>query len=123
MTLKSPLDIPASWPKLLARKKTKVTIRESNGAETFKVSWQDSELVSNPELDIIIIQPNGSEYPCKKDIFGETYELDGSINESGRANFIKKDKAKEIYERILKGKGWASFGYIATEADYVRGYK
>lgn len=102
MTLKYPSDIPASWPKLLARKKTKVTIRESIGEETFKVSWQDSELISNPELDIIIIQPNGKEYPCKKDIFGETYELDGSISESGRANFVKKETSTLI--QIPEGK-------------------
>jgi hypothetical protein len=102
MTLKYPSDIPASWPKLLARKKTKVTIRESIGEEAFKVSWQDSELISNPELDIIIIQPNGEEYPCKKDIFGETYELDGSTNESGRANFVKKETSTLI--QIPEGK-------------------
>ena len=27
------------------------------------------------------------------------------------------DKAKEIYEEILKTGGWAGFGYIAAEAD------
>lgn len=77
MTLKTPLDIPSSWPILKAHKKTKVQIRESIGREQFKVSWQDSVLESDPELDLIIIQPNGSEYPCKKDIFAETYVQDG----------------------------------------------
>lgn len=33
------------------------------------------------------------------------------------------EKAKTYYEQILKGKVWASFGYIASEADYVRYYK
>ena len=33
------------------------------------------------------------------------------------------EKAKTYYEQILKGKVWASFGYIAAEADYVRYYK
>ena len=32
-------------------------------------------------------------------------------------------KAKELYEQILRGKVWASFGYIAAEADYVRRYR
>lgn len=73
MTLKSPSDIPSSWPILKARKKTTVSIRESIGREKFKVSWQDSVLESDPELDLIVIQPNGTEYPCKKDIFAETY--------------------------------------------------
>lgn len=74
-TLKSPSDIPSSWPILKARKKTTVSIRESIGREQFKVSWQDSILESDPELDLIVIQPNGNEYPCKKDIFYETYVL------------------------------------------------
>ena len=35
----------------------------------------------------------------------------------------KKDKAKSVYEKILKGDSWSSFGYIAAEADYVRLFK
>jgi tetratricopeptide (TPR) repeat protein len=35
----------------------------------------------------------------------------------------QKDKAKEIFEKILKNKTWASFGYIAAEADMVREFK
>ena len=30
------------------------------------------------------------------------------------------EKAREVFERILKGDVWASFGRIAAEADYVR---
>jgi tetratricopeptide (TPR) repeat protein len=30
------------------------------------------------------------------------------------------DKAKEIFEKVLKGKYWAAFGYIAAEADLIR---
>jgi len=30
------------------------------------------------------------------------------------------DKSREVYERILSKDGWASFGYIAAEADYFR---
>lgn len=32
----------------------------------------------------------------------------------------QKDKAKQVFEKILESKVWASFGYIATEADLVR---
>jgi len=32
----------------------------------------------------------------------------------------QKDKAKEVFEKILEGKVWASFGYIAAEADLAR---
>ena len=70
--LKTEMDIP-DWNIKLVKKVTTVKIRPSNGVEKFKVSWSDSELISNPELDLIIIS-NGTEYPCKKDIFNETYE-------------------------------------------------
>lgn len=76
MKLKRPSDIPSNWPILLARKKTKVRIRPSDGVETFKVAWQDSELTSDPVQDLIVILSNGEEYPCKKSIFAETYEDD-----------------------------------------------
>ncbi|MCJ7682074.1 MAG: hypothetical protein MUP70_15205, partial [Candidatus Aminicenantes bacterium] len=42
----------------------------------------------------------------------------------GLANYYlyngKREKARENYEKILSGKGWASFGFIAAAADYVR---
>jgi hypothetical protein len=74
MKIKTENDIPSDWTRLTARKKTTVTIRPCNNVEKFKVSWQDAELVSDPEVDLIVIQPDGVEYPCKKDIFWETYE-------------------------------------------------
>lgn len=33
-----------------------------------------------------------------------------------------KTKAKEIFEKILKGTSWSAFGYIAAEADLKRGF-
>ncbi len=33
----------------------------------------------------------------------------------------QKDKAKAIFERVLKGSSWSAFGYIASEADLKRG--
>ena len=32
----------------------------------------------------------------------------------------QKDKAKKIFSKLLKNKGWASFGYLAAEADFSR---
>lgn len=32
----------------------------------------------------------------------------------------QRDEAKQIFEKILKGDIWASFGYIAAEADFAR---
>lgn len=74
MKLKETKDIPSDWKVLNVRKKTTVNIRPCNGVERFSVSWSDSELVSDPALDLIVVQPNGKEYPCKYDIFMETYE-------------------------------------------------
>lgn len=88
MKIKNVEDIPVEWPRLKVRKKTTVSVRCCRGVETFKVSWQDAELVSDPDLDLIVIQPNGKEYPCKKDIFEETYELASAG--PGPYTFIKK---------------------------------
>ena len=35
----------------------------------------------------------------------------------------EKDKAKEVFQRILRGRSWASFGFIAAEADFQRTFK
>ncbi|MFH1942932.1 MAG: hypothetical protein ABIL68_12595, partial [bacterium] len=35
----------------------------------------------------------------------------------------RRDQAKAIYQTILEGKVWASFGYIAAEADWVREFQ
>lgn len=78
-------------------------------------SYQQLCLLYKNELPVdSIMNPNGASSSNDAIIYGiaNWYFYNGN-----------KDKAKEIYERILKGKGWASFGYIATEADYVRRYK
>jgi tetratricopeptide (TPR) repeat protein len=33
-----------------------------------------------------------------------------------------KQKAREIFDRVVAGKAWAAFGYIAAEADLARGF-
>ena len=35
----------------------------------------------------------------------------------------EKEKAKAVFEDILERDSWASFGYIAAEADYVRAFR
>lgn len=35
----------------------------------------------------------------------------------------EKEKAKEIFQRILDGESWASFGYIAAETDFARNFQ
>lgn len=74
MKLKTTEDIPQDWKRLTVRKKTTVNIRPCEEVEEFKVAWSDKPLISNPEEDLIIIQPNGKEYPIKKDIFFIVYQ-------------------------------------------------
>ena len=31
-------------------------------------------------------------------------------------------KAKDIFDRVLAGRAWAAFGFIAAEADTKRGF-
>ena len=73
MKLKTTEDIPRDWKRLTVRKKTTVMIRACNGVEEFKVAWSDKPLVSNPDEDLIIVQPDGKEYPIKADVFLDTY--------------------------------------------------
>lgn len=35
----------------------------------------------------------------------------------------EREKAKEMFEKIMEGNVWASFGYIAAEVDYAREFK
>lgn len=59
------------------------------------------------------------------DLSGEG--LEGSSNDAlvygiGNWHFYNGDRerAREVFEQILEGGGWASFGYLAAEADYHR---
>jgi alpha-L-fucosidase len=35
----------------------------------------------------------------------------------------QKEKAKELFQQILDGESWASFGYIAAESDFARNFQ
>jgi len=62
------------------------------------------------------------------DLLGEDYTVNVSEGMAyGIANWYfyngQTDKAKTMLEKILSGKQWASFGYIAAEADYLEYFK
>lgn len=89
LTLKTPQDIPSNWTQQKAKKNTFVTIRDvAPEGEEFSVSWADSKLVADPKVDLVVIQPNGKEYPCKIDIFFETYE---KVDNETERKFQKKE--------------------------------
>lgn len=94
LTLKSVSDIPDSWERFTARKKTKVKIRSCHpGGESFIVPWSSSKLHANPDEDLVVVPENGDEYPCKKDIFFDTYQALPSVIENrllGGYSFVKK---------------------------------
>lgn len=83
-------DIPANWQRINVRKKTKVTIRECNGVEKFTVAWSEQQLTSNPAVDIIV-DSNGEQYPCKRDIFEQTYVAhpEGGYVKRGTSTIVK----------------------------------
>jgi hypothetical protein len=65
---------------------------------------------------------------AEEDVIGEDFS--NIMNDAvayGVANYHfyngDKAKAKEILEEILGHDSWASFGYIAAEADFVREFK
>ena len=95
-TLNTLEDIPSTWNVIIARKKTKVTIRPAYEPEVFRVQWSTSDLVSNPDEDVIVITESGEEYPCKIKIFTDTYEWDKQIDE-GEIRFVKKG-ATTLYQ-------------------------
>jgi hypothetical protein len=60
---------------LVARRKTKVQIRETNGTEFFESKYGQGTLKAEQGIDYIVIPIDGSDpYPCKIDIFHDTWE-------------------------------------------------
>jgi len=62
------------------------------------------------------------------DLLGEDYTVNVSEGMAyGIANWYyyngQTDKAKAMLEKILSGKQWAAFGYIASEVDYSKRFK
>ena len=67
-------EIPAEWgnPKAAVRKGT-IAIREPQGRETFTTPW--GRLVAIPGEDVVVVQNSGEEYPVKKKIFADAWNL------------------------------------------------
>ena len=105
ITVQKVADIPTEWDVLTVRKSTAVRIRPALEPEEFKVSWQDAVLTSTPEVDLIVIQPDGKEYPCKTELFYKTYtpaSLDTSMAIGMRVDTWVKSAQTQIV-RIPEG--------------------
>jgi tetratricopeptide (TPR) repeat protein len=82
------------------------------------------DLIENRDYyDILMLYKTGND----KDLLAKTQGMDSISNATsgfGLANYYlekgPKKKAKEIFEKILAGNQWASFGFIAAEAELKR---
>lgn len=83
-------QIPPDWgaPQEAVRKTT-VAIRKPKGGETFTLAG--GTLTATPELDWIVVQPSGEEYPIKKTIFAATYEqtAKGRYRKTSRSRLVQ----------------------------------
>jgi hypothetical protein len=60
---------------LISKRKTTVSIREPYGTEVFPGSKNKGDLTAISEIDYVLVPTDNSKsYPCKKDIFHNTWE-------------------------------------------------
>jgi hypothetical protein len=107
ITAKNAADIPSGWARFTGQRLTTVRVRNCAAREEFSVSWQDSKLVAEPEKDIIVIQDNGAEYPCKIDIFEKTYEATlilGRFRKKEKSTLISIPEGYSVDIETLEGK-------------------
>jgi len=106
-------EIPAEFgPIRKAVKKTTVQIREPNGEEKFSLSW--GELTAVPGVDVVICTGT-EEYPCKIDVFKETYRevTPGRFQKMAITNLVQIPQGVTVLLHTLEGKE------TATHPDYV----
>jgi hypothetical protein len=103
---------------IFAKRKSLVTIREVNGTETFTVESSEGELTAIQGIDYVLIPSSGgSEYPCKIDIFHETWEettQPGIYQKKGICIFVPLPKDTTVILETLEGSVQVSHpNYIA----------
>ena len=108
-------EIPAEFgPMKKAVKKTTVQIREPNGQEKFSLSW--GELTAVPGVDVVICTGT-EEYPCKIDVFRETYRevSPGEFQKSAVTPVVQVPKGVTVTLYTLEGKETVTYpNYIAV---------
>jgi hypothetical protein len=113
----------------LARRKTLVTIRPAKGTETFKCDYGSGTLEGVEGIDYILTNVITKEsYPCKIDIFNDTWEqvteTPGTYRKKGICKFIKIPEGDVVTLMTLEGERVCSHpNYIALGAkDEVYSY-
>jgi tetratricopeptide (TPR) repeat protein len=109
-----------NWLNLVLRKMG----RQKDAEQHLKVVSKDMEIIENHDYYNILLtyQTNDESKLMEKTQHQETlsnatlgfalgtyYQLKGETN-----------KAKEVFEKVVAGKQWSSFGYIAAEAELVK---
>lgn len=109
-----------NWLNLLLRKMG----RQKDADQHLKEVSGDMEIIENHDyFDILIMYKTNNENKLVEKTqnqetlsnatlgfaFGSYYQLKGD-----------KDKAKELFEKVVAGKQWSSFGYIAAEAELAK---
>jgi hypothetical protein len=107
---------------VVARRKTKVRIRETNGVETFVSKYGQGTLTAKQGIDYVVIPVDGSDpYPCKIDIFHNTWEeIDGTgtYRKTGLCRFIPIPEGTTVELKTLEGPVEVSHpNYIALGAE------
>lgn len=90
---------------LLALRKTWVSIREAKGVEVMRREYGDLEAIEG--VDYIVEPLDGSPpYPCKKDIFHETWELigQGKYRKKALSRLVQVPKEDQVTLGTLEGR-------------------
>ena len=102
---------------ILARRKTLVQKRETFGREVFSLPWGDLEAVQGVDYVITPLDGSGS-YPCKIDIFADSWEEtvpnSGVYRRKALAKIVPVPPGFEITLKTLEGDTKVSYPhYIA----------
>ena len=88
-------------------------------------TWALEVIESGAYLDLLRLYQDGEKNPGSPMPEMDPSSMDGAAFSYGVGNFLLynglEDEARAVFERIVDARGqWASFGYIAAEADLAR---
>jgi len=97
--------------------------RDDDAAKVLEEIREEMDILENTSYHKRLLMYKGLVEPDEL-LIPEASELDLATQGYGVANWYfvngDVDKAKEILGKVLKGKYWSAFGYIAAEADVKR---
>ena len=98
---------------------------EAEAAQVLAAIHADMNILENFAYHRRLLMYKGEVRPDSLLPPGHQSDLDIATQGYGVGNWYfyngQVDRAKEIFAKVLQGRYWAAFGYIATEAELVRG--